>query len=302
MVGNLYPYCYGVFMMRDQAETLRLRMLESQREISRSIAIVSGKGGVGKSNFSTNFAYALLSKEKKVIIIDMDIGMGNIHILLGMTPRSSLKDYLIGEKEIEEVINSTPEGLDFISGGSGLDKVLDWSDKMFDRLIIAFEQLQRKYDVILFDMGAGVTRSAIELLVSIDEIIVISTTEPTSITDAYSMMKFICMKDPDKTFNIVSNRVSKDDDGDSAVSRLQFAMRKFMQKETTILGILPEDPVVHKAVLRQKPYLLLYPSAPISKGMMEIATRYLQNESETDRKATIGFLGKLKRMFTKGRV
>ena len=288
--------------MRDQAETLRLRMLESQREISRSIAIVSGKGGVGKSNFSTNFAYALLSKGKKVIIIDMDIGMGNIHILLGMTPRRSLKDYLVGGQGIEEVINSTPEGLDFISGGSGLDAVLDWSETMFDRLITAFEQLQREYDVILFDMGAGATRSAIELLVAIDEIIVISTTEPTSITDAYSMMKFICMRDPDKTINIVSNRVSKTDDENSAVTRLQFAMRRFMQKETTILGVLPEDSVVHRAVLRQKPYLLLYPNAPISKGMMEIAIRFLHRESEIDQKETIGFLGKLKRMFTKGRV
>lgn len=288
--------------MRDQAESLRLKMLESQREISRSIAIVSGKGGVGKSNFSTNFAYALVSKGKKVIIIDMDIGMGNIHILLGMTPRSSLKDYLVGGQGIEGVINTTPEGLDFISGGSGLDAVLDWSDNMFDRLITAFEQLQKEYDIILFDMGAGATRSAIELLVAIDEIIVISTTEPTSITDAYSMMKFICMRDRDKTFNIVGNRVSKNDDGNSAVTRLQFAMRKFMQKETTILGTLPEDPVVHKAVLRQKPYLLLYPSAPISKGMMEIVTRYLHKESETDRKETLGFLGKLKSMFTKGRI
>ena len=288
--------------MRDQAETLRLRMLESQKKVSRSIAIVSGKGGVGKSNFSTNFAYALHSKGKKVIIIDMDIGMGNIHILLGMTPRNSLKDYLVGGRELEGVINSTPEGLDFISGGSGLDAVLDWSESMFDRLITAFEQLQKEYDIILFDMGAGATRSAIEILVAIDEIIVISTTEPTSITDAYSMMKFICIRDRDKIFNIVSNRVSKYDDGNNAVDRLQFAMRKFMQKETTILGTLPEDPVVHKAVLRQKPYLLLYPSSPISKGMMEIATRYLHKESETDRKETIGFLGKLKSMFTKGRI
>lgn len=288
--------------MHDQAETLRLRMLESQRELSRSIAIVSGKGGVGKSNFSTNFAYALVSKGKKVIIIDMDIGMGNIHILLGMTPRSSLKDYLVGGQGMEEVINTTSEGLDFISGGSGLDAVLDWTENMFERLITAFEQLQNEYDIILFDMGAGATRSAIELLVAIDEIIVISTTEPTSITDAYSMMKFICIRDRDKIFNIVSNRVSKYDDGNSAVDRLQFAMRKFMQKETTILGTLPEDPVVHKAVLRQKPYLLLYPSAPISKGMMEIATRYLHKESETDRKETLGFLGKLKSMFTKGRI
>lgn len=287
--------------MHDQAETLRLRMLESQEEVSRSIAVVSGKGGVGKSNFSINFAYALLSKGKKVIIIDMDIGMGNIHILLGMTPRSSLKDFLLETEGLNEVINRTPDGLDFISGGSGLDTMLDWSNQMFDKLITAFEELQKEYDVILFDMGAGATKGAIELLVAIDEIIVISTTEPTSITDAYSMMKFICMRDPDKTLNIVSNRVSKNE-GNEAVSRLQLAMRKFMLKETSILGILPEDPAVHKAVLRQKPYLLLYPNAPISKEMVELASVYLQKESGVAVKKETGFLGKLKSIFTKGRV
>lgn len=147
--------------MRDQAEMLRRRMLESQETLARSIAIVSGKGGVGKSNFSTNFAYALTSKGKKVLIVDMDIGMGNIHILLGMAPRMSLRDYLVGAQGIEEVINKTLEGVEFISGGSGLDTVLEWSDTMFERLITGFEQLQRQYDFILFDMGAGATKNAI---------------------------------------------------------------------------------------------------------------------------------------------
>lgn len=178
--------------MRDQAETLRLKMLKSQGKLSRSIAIVSGKGGVGKSNFTTNFAYGLIARNKKVVIVDMDIGMGNIHILLGMATPYSLKDHLEGTQEIEEIINHTSNGLDFISGGSGLDVVMEWSDSMFERLIQAFEYLQKEYDFVLFDMGAGATQSAIELIVAIDEVIVISTTEPTSITDAYSMMKFIC--------------------------------------------------------------------------------------------------------------
>lgn len=115
------------------------------------------------------------------------------------------------------------------------------------------------------------------------------------------MMKFICTRDPEKPFNIVSNRVSKNDNENDAVTRLQFAMKKFLQKETTILGILPEDPVVHKAVLSQKPYLLLYPRAPISKRMMEIAHIYVHNDSIVKLETGEGFLGKLKNMFTKGR-
>ncbi|MBD7983548.1 MinD/ParA family protein [Sporosarcina sp. Sa2YVA2] len=286
--------------MHDQAEALRMKMLKAQGELAKSIAIVSGKGGVGKSNFSTNFAYSLRIKGKKVIVVDMDIGMGNIHILLGVTPKYSLKDYLLGYQTLDDVINTEDGGMTFISGGSGMDSVLDWSEDMFERLISAFEQLQKEYDFILFDMGAGATQRSIELIIAVDEVIVISTTEPTSITDAYSMMKFICLQDPEKKFNIVSNRVSKHDDGNEAVTRLQYAMRKFLNKETSILGLLPEDPSVHKAVLAQKPFILLYPNALISKRMSAITDQFVQANQISEKQGS-GFLGKLKGIFSKGR-
>jgi len=288
--------------MHDQAEALRLKMLKTQGKLSRSIAVVSGKGGVGKSNFSTNFAYALISQNQKVLILDMDIGMGNIHILLGMTPQNSMKDYLEGSTEINDVINVTADGLHFISGGSGLDKIMDWSDDNFKRLLLAFEHLQKEYDFILFDMGAGATQSAIELIIAVDEVIVITTIEPTSLTDAYSMMKFICLRDTEKIFHILSNRVSKDNKGNEAADRLQFAMQKFLKKETNVLGFLPEDPVVQKAVLVQKPYLLLYPNAAVSKKMMLIANTFVHNNREEVQGKGISFLGKLKDLFVKGRV
>ncbi|MGN7386797.1 MinD/ParA family protein [Sporosarcina sp. SAFN-015] len=286
--------------MRDQAEALRMKMLQAQGNLAKSIAIVSGKGGVGKSNFTTNFAHSLRLKGKKVIVVDMDIGMGNIHILLGVAPKYSLKDYLTGQQTLENIINTDELGLTFISGGSGLDSVLDWSESMFERLLAAFEQLQKEYDFILFDMGAGATQRSIELIIAVDEVIVISTTEPTSITDAYSMMKFICLKDPEKKFNIVSNRVTKHDDGNDAVTRLQYAMRKFLDKETSILGFLPEDAAVHKAVVAQKPFLLLFPNAPISKRMTAIADEFVIVDRNKEKDET-GFLKKLKGIFLKGR-
>lgn len=139
--------------MRDQAEKLRMKMLESQGALGRSIAVVSGKGGVGKSNFSTNFATLLAQEGKKVVIVDMDIGMGNIHILIGKSVQYSLKDYLEGDLTIEEVMFEGPNGLKYISGGSGMSELMEWSGDMFDRLIQAFEQLQKSFDYILFDMG-----------------------------------------------------------------------------------------------------------------------------------------------------
>ena len=286
--------------MHDQAEALRMKMLKAQGELAKSIAIVSGKGGVGKSNFSTNFAHSLRLKGKRVIVVDMDIGMGNIHILLGVAPKYSLRDYLLGQQPLDNVINTDEDGLSFISGGSGLESVLDWSEDMFERLLAGFQQLQKEFDFILFDMGAGATQRSIDLIIAVDEVIVISTTEPTSITDAYSMMKFICLKDPDKKFSIVSNRVSKLDDGNDAVTRLQYAMRKFLNKETTILGFLPEDAAVHKAVIAQKPFLLLFPKAAISKRMTAIADEFVKvDQSEVKQKT--GFINKLRGIFSKGR-
>ncbi|MDS9470600.1 MinD/ParA family protein [Sporosarcina pasteurii] len=287
--------------MRDQAESLRLKMLASSGELARTIAVVSGKGGVGKSNFSTNFAHALLKQGKKVVIVDMDIGMGNIHILLGKSPQHSLMDYLIGTEGINSIINQTEEGLDFISGGSGLEAIMEWSDDTFERLTVAFEHLQRTYDFVLFDMGAGATKRVIELLIAIDEIIVISTNEPTSITDAYSMMKFIFMKDPDKSFYLVGNRVTKANGGNDAVLRLQFAMKKFLQKETTILGFLPEETVVQKSVIAQTPYFLTHPNALISKRLLTMTEVFTNFNRKQENQKRLGFIGTLKNIFTRGR-
>ncbi|MED3660416.1 P-loop NTPase [Ureibacillus terrenus] len=186
--------------MRDQAEKLRLKMLERQGALGRAIAVVNGKGGVGKSNFTTNFAINLAKLGKKVVILDMDLGMANVHILIGKQGRHHLRDYLEGTVSLEEILYQGPYNIHYISGGSGFTSVVEWSEEMFEAFVYGFGQLQKKYDFILFDMGAGATNWSLDVLTSIDEIIVITTCEPTSITDAYSMMKFILLKEPNKTF------------------------------------------------------------------------------------------------------
>ena len=168
---------------------------------------------------------------KKVVLIDMDIGMGNIHILLGKSISYNLKDYLVGDKSIEEVMFDGPNNLKYISGGSGLSNdMMEWTEQCFNRLIAAFEYLQKSYDYIVFDMGAGATSQSLELLVSMDEIIVITTAEPTSITDAYSMMKYIYFKDPDKKMIVVCNRAFSEEEGLETSKRLKLAMSKFLIK------------------------------------------------------------------------
>ena len=286
--------------MRDQAEELRLRMLQSQQKLGRSIAVVSGKGGVGKSNFSMNFTTTLSEIGKKVVLIDMDIGMGNIHILLGKTVPTNLKDYLVGEKTLEEVMFEGPNNLQYISGGSGLSGVMEWNDKMFNRLIEAFEYLQKNYDYIVFDMGAGATSQTLDLLVSVDDIIVITTAEPTSITDAYSMMKFIYFKDPDKNFFLLCNRAFSEEEGVDTTARLKLAMSKFLSKEIVVLGSLPEDPVVRMSVKEQVPFSILYPNAAITKKLKQMVSSFTKMEvEETDIPHRSTFISRLKNLFSR---
>lgn len=289
--------------MRDQAEKLRMKMFESQGVLGRSIAVVSGKGGVGKSNFSTNFSTLLAQEGKKVVIVDMDIGMGNIHILLGKSVQHSLKDYLEGNLSIEEVMFEGPSGLQYISGGSGMSALMEWSDDVFNRLIEAFEHLQKSFDYILFDMGAGATNWSLDLLTSVDEIVVISTAEPTSIMDAYSMMKYIHLKDEEKTFYLLCNRAFTKEEGQDTVNRLKAVMERFLSKEVIVLGSLPEDPVVRKAVKQQVPFSILYPNAPISKMMNQIVRRFIHHQTEEVHTSVEEnkFLTRLKSIFSKGR-
>ncbi|TSI11390.1 MinD/ParA family protein [Lysinibacillus sp. BW-2-10] len=289
--------------MRDQAENLRMKMLKNQGSLGRSIAVVSGKGGVGKSNFTTNFAINLAKLGKRVVVLDMDIGMGNVHILIGKTAQFSLKDYLAGEVTLNEVMYDGPNNLQYISGGSGLSSVMEWSKQMFDLLIQAFEELQKSFDYILFDMGAGAANWSLDLLTSIDEIIVISTAEPTSITDAYSMMKYIHMRDQGKAFYLLCNRAYTKEEGQETLDRLKNTMVKFLAKDVTLLGSLPEDPVVRNAVREQVPFSIAYPEAPISKTLKVIVNNFIHHDIEEVHADTNTntFLSKLRRIFSKGR-
>ena len=289
--------------MKDQAEKLRLKMLESQETLGRSIAVVSGKGGVGKSNFTTNFGTILAKSGKKVVILDMDIGMGNVHILIGKTAKYSLKDYLDGNLALEDVMYEAPEGVNYVSGGSGMSSLMEWSDATFTRLITALETLQKNYDFVLFDMGAGIADWSLDLLTSLDEMIVISTAEPTSIMDAYSMMKYIHLKDAEKKFYILCNRAFTVEEGQDTTNRLKMVMERFLEKDVVVLGSLPEDGVVRKAVRQQALFTTLYPDAPISKTMNKIVERFLsQQTGEIHIEITSNkFLSKLKSIFSKGR-
>jgi flagellar biosynthesis protein FlhG len=276
--------------MRDQAEGLRqkIKQSHSQENHAKTIAIVSGKGGVGKSNISINFAIGLSKRGIKVLLVDMDIGMGNVHILLGRNTEHTLADFFEKNRTITDIILEGPDGLSYISGGSGLSSLMEWDEERLFYFIEGLEILHEKYDYILFDMGAGATSYGLELLMCVDDVLVVTTAEPTSITDAYSMMKYIYNKDKDKPFYIVCNRVHHAKEGKETTRRLQDAMIKFLNKETILLGNIPEDPLIQRSVREQVPFSILYPNAPSSRALTALIDRFTSEVSHsTKRKGSL---------------
>ncbi|WP_162287799.1 MinD/ParA family protein [Indiicoccus explosivorum] len=284
--------------MADQASALR-HLLEQRESRCRSVAVVSGKGGVGKSSFTVSFAVSLAKQGQRVLVIDLDIGMGNVQILAGSHTATGIKQYLDGEAALKETIMAGPAGISYIAGGSGLERIMEWDIKAFQRLLEAFEEFQHTYSVILFDMGAGAAADTLEVLMSAEEVFVVTVPEPTAVMDAYSMMKFISLKGFGGKISLICNRSETDGEGKLTVDRLTAAMKKFMGVDIGLLGIIPEDASVKKAVKLQQPLVLAYPQSEAAKAISRMAGTFMTGQSAA---APATVAEKLKTLFRIGRV
>ncbi|KRG13464.1 MinD/ParA family protein [Lederbergia galactosidilytica] len=285
--------------MNDQAQALR-RMIENNTEDqAKTLAVVSGKGGVGKSNISINIAAQLNERGYKVLLFDLDLGMGNVNIILGHSSAHTLSDFLNKGLPIESIIYRTPAGISYISAGNGLNEAIELNASMLSRLLTALKDIQRQYDYIIFDMAAGANSATMKILLAADDILVISTPEPTAMTDAYSMMKFICMEETESEFFLICNRADNERQGRETLERLQKTVLKFLHKNVNLLGVLPEDPHVRKAVINQDVFSTKFPRASISIKLELILDRYLnyQKTPMTKQQAPSSFVGKLRKLF-----
>ncbi|MCJ8006283.1 MinD/ParA family protein [Lederbergia wuyishanensis] len=285
--------------MKDQAEKLRLKMTDiAKKSQAKTIAVVSGKGGVGKSNISINIAMLLNKKGNKVLLFDFDIGMGNVNILLGKPSRLTLSEFLHEEATLKDLINDINEGVSYIAAGNGLNETIDIDERMLTRLLEGLKDLQHQYDYIIFDMGAGATSASLKVLLAVEDIIVITTPEPTAITDAYSMMKFICLEGATGNFFLICNRADNEKQGRETLERLKQTALKFLHKEVASLGILPEDSHVRKAVINQTAFSVSYPKSSISIKLENLVRLYLDEQNMDDsNKAEDSFIHRLRRFF-----
>ncbi|KIY21522.1 MULTISPECIES: MinD/ParA family protein [Mesobacillus] len=282
--------------MSDQAEKLRNRLLSNiPIKEAKTLAVVSGKGGVGKSNFSLNFSISLAKQGNRVLLFDLDIGMGNIEILMGKHSALSIADFFAGKALLEEVVFQGPQGVEYISGGTGLSQLIRMDKESIAHFTTSLHDILRKYDYLILDMGAGLNEETLAILLSVNEIFVITTTEPTSLMDAYATMKYIHLADSSLPFYLVVNRAGSVKEGQETLSRIENVLGKFLGRIPVKLGIILEDKIVQEAVKRQIPFVLLNDRSQAAKGMVQIIEKYINKESyNAEKRDNRSFTARLK--------
>lgn len=264
--------------MEEQA--LELKKMMNKK--TRIIAITSGKGGVGKSNLSVNMSIAYAQMGKKVMLIDGDLGMANVNILMNIVPQYNLMHVVNNQKTMQEVINDTEFGIKFIAGANGFSKIANLTVEELDDFANQFATLGN-FDIIIIDTGAGIASNVLQFVAAADEVYVVTTPEPTAITDAYGIIKIITTELPDREMNIklLVNRVHSSDEGKRISDRIINIVGQFLNKKVDYIGFVYDDPVVQASVIRQKPFIIVNPTSKPAQCIKHIVGRIEKNDVGT---------------------
>ncbi len=268
----------------DQAEQLRIIKAnrQQQRPLARVITVTSGKGGVGKSNTSINLAIQFRKMGKRVIILDADFGLANIEIMFGAVPKHNLCDLIYQGKNIKEIITWGPMEVGFISGGSGIAGMSNLSRDYLAYIIQNLAELDAIADIVIVDTGAGIADAVLEFLVASGEILLVTTPEPTSITDSYSLLKALYRhpryREETTKVKMIANRVEKEAEGEVLFNKLNSVVTRYLKVPMSYLGSVPQDMKLSQAVMQQMPVSLQNPDAKSSVAYEKIAARLLGRE------------------------
>lgn len=261
--------------MLDQAQRLRqLAQSDDNGDRPRIITVTSGKGGVGKSNFVVNLAIALQKMGKRVMIFDADLGMGNDDVLMGFMPKYNVFDIIFHGKEVEDVVMTGPFGVKLLPGGSGLTKVDEISDAERESFINKLSDL-RGLDYILMDTGAGINRSVLGFVACCEELVILTTPEPTSLTDAYSLLKAVNHFKLKNTAKVIINRVFDEKEAQITFNKFNNAVNTFLKMKMEYLGSVSEDRKLVQAVRAQQPFMVAYPNCSAAQDINIIANKLI---------------------------
>ncbi len=247
--------------------------------MSKFITVTGGKGGVGKTSISLNLALCLSKLGSKVCLFDADLGMANVNILLGLYPEYYLEDVMSGKKSIQDIILLTGLGIDVIPGSSGVQKLANLNSDEIARMISAFSGLE-KYDYFMFDTSAGITDSVISFCRCSSEVIVVITPEPTSLTDAYALVKVLTLNGFSGKFRVVVNQCKNTKAAKQTFNLFRDVAEKYLDVYLKPLGVVPQDARVSEAVQKQQPLVKLFPESNTAKSIQNMAYRLASNQSE----------------------
>jgi len=268
-------------------------VLPSAQNRPRVITIASGKGGVGKTNVVVNLAVACQRLGQKVLIFDADLGLANIDIIFGLDPKYTIEEIISGEKDLSQVIVPGPEGVSVIPASSGVQELTELTEGQKMHLLNEFDMLNNRYDLLLIDTGAGVSSNVIYFNMAAEERIIVVTPEPTSITDAYALMKILFTRHGVKHFKVLMNMVADESEARSVYGNLSSVLTRFMGGiSIDYAGHILRDDCLVKSVTRRKPVICSYPEASSSKGFGSLAQYVLQQASTDTMDGNIKFFWK----------
>jgi flagellar biosynthesis protein FlhG len=286
-------------MAADQAKTLRdlnshrPDSLTQKAEPPTSVyAITSGKGGVGKTAVVANLAYVLASMGKRVLILDADLGLANIDVVFGISPVFNLNHFFAGEQDLQGIMVDGPIGIKILPAGSGIQNFTNLDSHQKMRLLDGLDAMQNHFDFVLIDTEAGISENVTYFNTAAQEILVVTTPDPTAITDAYALMKLLSTQYREKNFNLVVNQIQTEDDALDVYRKLTMVANKYLDISIDYLGSIPDDRQMVESIRKQKVVSELYPGSKITQAFRQLARRICSEPTQASPKGNLQFFWK----------